>query len=277
MMRFNRSIMRYLTRVTSILLIFVMIFLFSCGDEKRQENPKDDGDIVVMATIEETTAEVEREDQTKKRVAFTFDDGPHNVYTKRIVDELSKYGFHATFFVIGNRVDGVKYNGKAGLCYAYENGNEIGIHGYTHTEYYNKCSDEVYESEINKTEEAIKKVIKDTKVSLMRPVGGHITSERIQDSEYSVILWNVDPEDWRHKYSSGDSEETRSQKVQAIVDNVMSNVRDGSIVLMHDIYESTSDAVVILLEQLANEGYEVVTVSELLGEKRVAGEKYSFG
>ena len=57
----------------------------------------------------------------------------------------------------------------------------------------------------------------------------------------------------------------------------MSNVSDGSIVLMHDIYESSCDAVAIILERLAAEDYEVVTVSELLGEKRAAGKKYSFG
>ena len=111
----------------------------------------------------------------------------------------------------------------------------------------------------------------------MRPVGGHITTERVENSEYSVILWNVDPEDWRHKYTSGDSDEAAQEKVDVIVNNVMSNVKDGSIVLLHDIYESTSDAVAIILEKLDAEGYEVVTVSELLGPSRAAGEKYSFG
>ena len=254
-----------------------MLFLVSCGDENKEPSQEDSDTVAVMATVEETTSAPESVVSNKKRVAMTFDDGPHNVYTKRIVDELTKYGFHATFFVVGNRVDGGTYNGKSGLLYAYENGNEIGIHGYTHTAYYNKCSDEVYDSEIKNTEKAIKNVIKDASVRLMRPVGGHITDERVQKSKYSIILWNVDPEDWNYKYSSGDSEETRNQKVDTIVNNVMENVKDGSIILLHDIYESTSDAVVIILERLADEGYEVVTVSELLGKDLSAGKKYSFG
>ena len=269
--------MRTFVRITSLLLIFTMLFLVSCEEGKNEPLQGDSDTVAVMATVDETTSEPETEASSKKRVALTFDDGPHNVYTKRIVDELKKYGFHATFFVVGNRVDGGTYNGKSGLIYAYENGNEIGIHGYTHTEYYNKCSDEVYNSELNNTKNAIKNVIKDIEIDLMRPVGGHITTERVENSEYSVILWNVDPEDWRHKYTSGDSDEAAQEKVDAIVNNVMSNVKDGSIVLLHDIYESTSDAVAIILEKLDAEGYEVVTVSELLGPSRAAGEKYSFG
>ena len=277
MTRYDKNIMKTFVRLTALLLIFTMLFLVSCGDENKEPSQEDSDTVAVMATVEETTSAPESEVSNKKRVAMTFDDGPHNVYTKRIVDELTKYGFHATFFVVGNRVDGGTYNGKAGLLYAYENGNEIGIHGYTHSEYYHKCSDGVYESEINNTKKAIQNVIKDIEINLMRPVGGHITTERIEQSEYSVILWSVDPEDWRHKYTSGESEEAAQEKVDTIVNNVMNNVKDGSIILLHDIYKSTSDAVVIILERLDAEGYEVVTVSELLGPSRVAGKKYSLG
>ena len=92
----------------------------------------------------------------RPRVALTYDDGPHEKYldtpsrTKLIVDELDKYGYHATFFVVGNRVDGTAYNGGAAMVYAAKHGNEIGIHGYTHAEglYYDNCSDEEYKYEI---------------------------------------------------------------------------------------------------------------------------------
>ena len=273
--------MRKFVRTTAFLLIFIMLFLCSCEKEGNNsliyDTDTDTDAIAVMGTVEEEASENETEAEIKKRVAITFDDGPHNIYTKSIVDELSKYGFHATFFVIGNRVDGREYNGRSALQYAVENGNEIGIHGDTHTEYYHKCSDEVYENELENTAKAIKNVIKDADIRLMRPVGGHITDERIQNSKYSVILWNVDSEDWKYKYSSGDSDEVAAQKVQTIVDNVMNNVSDGSIILLHDIYKSTSDAVVIILEKLAAEGYEVVSVSELIGENLSAGMKYSRG
>jgi len=212
----------------------------------------------------------------EKTVAMTFDDGPHNVRTKLIVDELDKYDYNATFFVVGNRVDGTEYNGAAALKYAYEKGNEIGIHGYTHRtdRYYDTCSDDIFKYELSETEKAIKEVVPKYSVKLMRPVGGKITDKRVQNCKYSVIMWSVDSEDWKYQYSTGGSDEA-NQKRDTIVENVMSQVEDGSIILMHDIYQSTYDAAAIILEKLNEEGYGVVTVSELLGKDMSAGKKYS--
>ena len=211
----------------------------------------------------------------KKRVALTFDDGPHNVRTKEIVDELAKYGYHATFFVVGDRVDGVSYNGKAGLLYAIEAGNEIGIHGYTHMAYYDTCSDSTYRYELSETLKAITRISHGYKVRLLRPVGGRITDERRAESEYSIIMWSVDSEDWKYKYNDDAPEAEKREKVNTIVNNVMSSVEDGSIILMHDIYISTVDAVKLILARLHAEGYEVVTVSELIGEGLQPGTSYS--
>ena len=211
-----------------------------------------------------------------KTVALTLDDGPHNIRTKAIVDELDKYGYNATFFVVGNRVDGTEYNGVSAMKYAYEHGNEIGIHGYTHRtdRYYDSCSDEIYKLELSSTEKAIKDNIPGYNVRLMRPVGGKITEKRIQTCKYSVIMWNVDSEDWRHQYSTSGTDEANAHRDQ-IVENVMSQVSDGSIILMHDIYQSTVDAVVEILKQLNEQGYGVVTVSELIGKSLSAGVKYT--
>lgn len=203
----------------------------------------------------------------KKRVAITYDDGPHNVRTKAIVDELAKYGYHATFFVVGNRVDGKAYNGAAAVQYAASKGNEIAIHAYTHNKYYDTCTSAEYKEEIESTYDAIKDVVPTAKVKLMRPVGGRITAERTQSSDYAVIMWSVDSNDWKYK-SEGDG------NVQTIVNNVMSQVQDGSIILMHDIYENTYLASKDILKQLNAQGYEVVTVSELLGNPQ-SGVKYS--
>ena len=202
-----------------------------------------------------------------KRVALTFDDGPHNVRTKAIVDELAKYGFNATFFVVGNRVDGTAYNGSSALKYAASKGNEIAIHAYTHNLYYDTCTKSAFEDELDMTYDAIRAKVPNAKVKLMRPVGGRITSERTQNCDYAVIMWSVDSNDWKYK-NDGES------GVETIVDNVMSQVEDGSIILMHDIYENTYLASMEILKQLNAQGYEVVTVSELLGNPR-AGVKYS--
>ena len=101
----------------------------------------------------------------------------------------------------------------------------------------------------------------------MRPIGGRITSERITNCGYAVIMWSVDSNDWRYK-SAG------AEGVETIVDNVMSQVQNGSIILMHDIYENTYLATKEILKQLNAQGYEVVTVSELLGNPQ-SGVKYS--
>lgn len=204
-------------------------------------------------------------DPNKKYIAITYDDGPNNVNTKLIVDELSKYGYHATFFVVGNRVDGTDYNGAAAMKYAVDAGNEIAIHGYTHEVYYDRCTEEEYRNELAYTKEAILEVLPNYSVNLMRPIGGNITSDRVASCPYAVIMWSVDSEDWKHKYDA---------TVDAIVENVMSQVRDGSIVLMHDLYTNTYEATKIILARLHAEGYEVVTVSQLLGNPQ-PGQKYS--
>lgn len=204
-------------------------------------------------------------DPGKKRVAITFDDGPHNVWTKQIVNELGRYGFTATFFVLGNRIDGTAYRGGETLSFVASQGHEIAIHGYTHEVYYNNCSDEDYSFELSKTAEVIQGYGGGTPI-LMRPIGGAISNERVNTCPYSVILWDVDSEDWRYKYKSDDTPETREEKVDTIVNNVMSNVGDGSIILLHDIYESTYDATCLILQRLFEAGYDVVSVSELLGE-----------
>ena len=263
-------------RLCALLLILPLVFgcsSYSEGsrpDDLPPENPplEDDGSIPTMGGNQSVTP--------KKRVALTFDDGPQYANegknTQALVDELNKYGFHATFFVIGNRIG----NGQA-LQYAVQNGNEIGIHAYTHGSgiYYDDCSDETYHYEINRTRDEILSVLPDYNIRLMRPIGGEISAERIQQSPYSVINWDVDSNDWNYRYSPYESDEESAKKVDKIVENVMSQVRNGSVILMHDIYQSTYDAAVIIMQRLHEEGYEVVTVSELFGESLEPGRLYT--
>lgn len=257
------------------LLLAAIFFITGCSDAETTASYITTETSATTATTVQTSATTSQPTypEPTKKVALTFDDGPHKTYTVDIVNELEKHGFHATFFVVGNRVDGTKYNGGSAAAYLLEKGNEIAIHGYTHTLYYNKCTDEEYDAEIDGTLEAIKTISAEYDVKLMRPIGGSITDARVEASPYSTVLWSVDSEDWKHKYSSGDNKNKKAAKVELIVGNIMSNVEDGGIILMHDIYESTYDAVKVLLPLLRAEGYEVVTVSELLGEPQ-PGVKY---
>jgi len=259
------------------LLVFTLAFLLcltGCSPDATASSITTPASSTTAGFTSDTTATAPIVPKPTKKVALTFDDGPHKTYTVGIVNELAKYGFHATFFVVGNRVDGTNYGGGSAASYVLDKGNEVAIHGYTHLYYYNTCTNEKYEEEIVKTLDAIKGIDSEYDVKLMRPIGGSITQSRIESSPYSIILWNVDSEDWKLKYSSDDSESKKAEKLNKIVNNVMSNVEDGSIILMHDIYESTYDAVKIILARLQAEGYEVVTVSELLGEPQ-PGTKYN--
>lgn len=260
--RYNR-----LLRLAALLLMLSL--LAGCTSHaSRPDHLKETDDVDAFASMEETESETETE--PKKRVALTFDDGPnHQNKTKVVVDELAKYGFHATFFVVGNRIAG-----GDSVQYAAEHGNEIGIHGYTHNVYYDSCSLEKYEEELRETAAAILRILPDYELKLMRPVGGRISSDRLQDCPYAVINWSVDSDDWNNKYYPGISDEEAEARVNRIVENVMSQVKDGDIILLHEIYESTVDATKIILQRLYEEGYEVVTVSELLGDDLEAGRLY---
>jgi len=261
---------RLFFRIISVILATIMAFtcLASCNGGKPNETEsstpqKDDGNTPDAPVVADP----------KKRVAITFDDGPQYANggeTRLIVDELLKYGFTATFFVVGNRVA----SNDDALTYAVANGNEIGIHGFTHQQFYDTCTDSVYKNELENTRKAIQKAIPGYEVKTMRPVGGRITEERIAECPYAVINWSIDSDDWNNKYASGDSDEDTARKIDTIVNNVMSSVSDGDIILMHDIWSNTYDAIVILLARLDAEGYEVVSVSELLGDSLVSGKQY---
>ena len=267
-MQTNKKIMREsVIRVVAMTLIFFTIFSlfrFAIFKEESKETFSPQGNFTDLNSNNNSNS-------NKKRVAITYDDGPHNVNTVKIVDELEKYGFNATFFVVGNRIDGTEYNGSKALKYVASKGNEIAIHGYTHKQndahYFDTCSEATFKSELGDTKDAILEYVPSAKIRLMRPPGGRITEARVKSCKYSVVMWSVDSNDWKYK-SSGD------EGVEAIVDNVMSQVKNGSIILMHDLYENTYLATKEILKQLNAQGYEVVTVTELLGNPR-AGVEYS--
>ncbi len=211
---------------------------------------------------------------TRPRVALSFDDGPSSITTKPIVDELDKYGYHATFFVVGNRVrrtPGEDYGGEA-MIYAAEHGNEIGIHGYTHQANYASCSEETYQYEIYQTLQAIQEKIPGYEVRVMRPIGGSISNTRVIESPYAIVNWNVDTLDYTFRKPAGDAE-----KINTIVENALAGLEDGDIILMHDIYNNTYEATVIILARLHEMGFNVVTVSELLGPDLCPGTRYTHG
>lgn len=198
-------------------------------------------------------------DPNKPMIALTFDDGPNKRTTIPILDALKEHDGVATFFVLGNRIS----NNVDILERMLEEGNEIGNHSYSHKELTKISSEELIEQIIN-TQNAI---IDSTGIEpkLMRPTYGSYNDNLKSQVNMPLILWSIDTLDWKSR---------NSKKVR---DHVVGNVKDGDIILMHDIYDSTAEAVKLLVPELTNMGYQLVTVSELFeakGKTLEAGQQY---
>lgn len=181
-----------------------------------------------------------------KLLCFTFDDGPNHESSHKIMDILRKYDARATFFVVGQRLsdDGLALIRK-GISY----GQEYGCHTYSHPNLTTLSKEEI-EREINSPV----KVIKDNlnyEMKLLRPPYGAINDEVRSLTSLRVTLWNVDSEDWRVR----DKEK--------IIANVK-HAKDGNIVLFHDIFAETADAIAELLPYYISQSYQFITVSEML-------------
>lgn len=190
-------------------------------------------------------------DQKKKRklVALTFDDGPHKTITKEILDTLDKYDAKATFFVVGSRVN----SNKKLLKEMKEKGHEIGNHTMNHKNI-TKLKKKKLEYEINKTNELVKKAIGEEPTVFRPPYGA--TNKKINKMlDVPVVLWTVDTLDWKYR---------NPKKLLPVIKN---NVHNNAIILMHDIHQSTADGLDSVLAYLQKEGYEFVTVSEILSVK----------
>lgn len=183
----------------------------------------------------------------KKFIAFTFDDGPSK-YTSELIDTLELNNSSATFFMLGNRM---KYNTDI-VKKVYNSNSEIGTHTYSHKRLTSLSNDEIY-NEINSSEIIFNDITGDHLKYLRPPYGSY--NDHIKGLGYNIILWNIDPKDWL----------TRDSK--KIYNSVLNNACDGCIVLMHDIYPETIEAVKMLIPTLNEMNYEVVSISNLIYNK----------
>lgn len=208
-------------------------------------------------------------DPSKPMVALTFDDGPgyadknNNITTKQILDVLEKYGARATFFMCGSRING---SNEDLLKRELELGCELGNHTYDHTHYGKKVTAE----DISKCSEKIKDA-SGQYPTVFRCPGGIMSNEiqkECKKENLPIVYWSVDTEDWK------------SKDVKSVFKNATNKVYDGSIILMHDIYPSTVQAVEKIVPKLIKDGYQLVTVSEMIeakndGKAPQAGQQYT--
>lgn len=247
----------------SLLFVPYQIGPYSDGEIKILIPEKDLEGIVKeeYLTIEEQVVDVNEpikrdlsEFKDKKLLAFTFDDGPSDGPTNKLLDNLEKYNARVTFFVLGSRVNTY----SSSLKRAYEMGNTIGSHTYSHLNLF-QLEDYDVMKEINNTNDAIEKVLGFRPKYLRAPYGN--TNTHIKElSNMYTILWNVDTEDWKYK------------DAEKIKDNIVNHAHDGAIILLHDIYNTSVEGALLAMEELQDE-YAFVSLEEMIELKGITLDK----
>ena len=191
-------------------------------------------------------SDVNTKDLTKKKVALTFDDGPNQNYTEMLLEGLKERGVHATFFLLGKQVEQSPQIVKK----MHRDGHLIGNHSYEHVNL-SSLSDEAAMKQVDMTNEAIYKVTGEYP-EYIRPPFGCWKSNLDYETTMIEVLWNIDPLDWK------------TNSTAAVVERVLKKVEEDDIILLHDASESSVNAAFEIIDKLKKEGYEFVTVDEIL-------------
>jgi len=198
-------------------------------------------------------------DPSKPMIALTYDDGPCTGPGYRIMDAFEKAGQRCTFFVVGNRISSRAEEVKS----MADRGFEIGNHSWSHA-YYNKLSADQIRADVERCNEAIRQVTGVTPAVIRTP-GGIKSGIIMENMALPMVLWNIDTLDWK------------TRNADSTVNAVLSKVKDGDVILMHELYGATATATERLVPELVARGYQLVTVSELAKYKGVnmaAGHYY---
>lgn len=187
-------------------------------------------------------------------VALTFDDGPKAGTTDVLLDGLARRGVRATFFVIGENVEG----NEELLVRMEREGHQIGLHTFHHKSLAAVNGAGFY-AEVDKLRENLSGLLEQREF-MLRPPYGMITPSNRARAGAPIILWSVDPEDW--------SDQDTPRQTQVILDTV----EDGGIILLHDIYPSSVDTALTVVDELLARGYKFVTVEELFALRGVEPE-----
>lgn len=184
-------------------------------------------------------------DPDKPMVALTFDDGPYAPVGNRIMDCAEQYGGRVTFYVVGNRVNSY----KSEIQRMYANGHEIGNHTQDH-KYLQKLGAQEIRQQVEACNQAVAAITGEAPKTVRLPGGGK-NSTVLANISQPIVLWDVDTLDWK------------TRNAASSVQTVLNQVKDGSVVLMHELYNASGDAAVTIIPALVERGYQLVTVSEL--------------
>ena len=199
-------------------------------------------------------------DPSRPMVALTFDDGPQPSVGNRIMDCLAQYGGKATFFMVGDRVGSYKTEVRRMVA----EGHEVANHTMNH-KYLQKLGAAQIQAQVNQGNDAIQAAC-GVRPTLLRLPGGNHNATVMANAGMPMIQWNVDTLDWK------------TRNADKTVAAVLNHVKDGDIILMHELYASTGDAVLRIVPELHKRGFQMVTVSQMAaakGKTLEAGKLYS--
>ncbi len=185
-------------------------------------------------------------DGDKPKIALTFDDGPHPCYTNQLLDGLKERGVCATFFVMGKNAE----ENPEVLKRVAREGHLIGNHSYSHAQL-NHLSEEERCAELSKTYNLVYELT-GQETQFVRPPFGEWNPSYNCNVDMIPVFWTIDTRDWT------------TEDVNLIVSRVVGNTKENDIILMHDYYESSIRAALIIVDRLQEQGYEFVTVNEVL-------------
>lgn len=194
-----------------------------------------------------------------KYIALTFDDGPRADTTAPLLDGLQARGAKATFFVLGSLAE---WNEDLLLRMAAE-GHQVGQHTYSHVAL-EEQSEWMVRQELGRTEQILEGLLGEGDYWL-RPPYGLIAESQYRFCGTPLITWSIDPEDWKYRDS------------KQVTKAVLATVQSGDVILMHDIYDSSVEAALEIVDALQRQGYTFVTVRELMeiyGVTPAPGELY---
>lgn len=205
---------------------------------QREDASGEDKNITCVANKEEG--------MENRKIAITFDDGPDPVYTPQLLDGLKERGARASFFLMGKQAEAYPELVRR----IQEEGHLIGNHTYSHIQL-TKKNREAFKAELMKTNELLTGITGE-EVLFVRPPYGCWDKSLETELTMLPVLWNIDPLDWC------------SSNASAIVKKVTGKAKENAVILMHDEYPSSVTAALEIVDVLQKEGYEFVTVDELI-------------
>lgn len=226
-------------RLTGTALLLCAVFLGGFGIMMQWEDATGVKEKIVCMAKQETAAE-------NPKIAITFDDGPDPVWTPQLLDGLKERGAKASFFLMGKQAEAYPEL----VLRIQEEGHLIGNHTYSHIQL-NQKNRKVFKEELVKTNELLTKITGE-EVAFVRPPYGSWDKSLEAELTMFPVLWTIDPMDWS------------SSNVSGIVKKVTDEAKENSVILMHDAYSSSVTAALEIVDKLQKEGYEFVTVDELM-------------